>query len=395
MSETSRSPGQILAGGRLVVADTSFDGWLSITGDTISEVGRGVPSDRNDAPAHDLTGYWIVPGFVDLHVHGGGGASFGSADPAEAVRVVEFHRRHGTTTTLASLVTGPLADMCAAVTRLAGLAEAGVIAGIHVEGPFLNPVRRGAQDPNHLLGPGLGLLDRLLDAGGGHVRAITIAPELSGGIELIRHAVDRGVIAAVGHTDATYREAMEAFDRGASLATHLFNGMRPFHSREGGAVAAALNHPDVVVEIVNDGVHVSSPVVDIVARLKPGELALVTDAMTAAGAGDGIYPLGGMSVRVEHGIARLLDGSSIAGSTLTMDAALRRAVHDVGMTIEDAVAATSTTPARVLGIAERVGALAAGKRADLVVLDHDLRVVKVMRCGRWLDDSRIETSELR
>jgi N-acetylglucosamine-6-phosphate deacetylase len=378
----------ILSGGRIVAENGPFDGWLRIADADIAQLGPGEPTQPPvpDEEQIELAGRWIVPGFVDIHVHGGGGASYGSGDAADALRSLEFHRGHGTTTTLASVVTAPLDDMVRATAMLADLADDGLLAGVHLEGPFLSSSRRGAQDPAHLLEPDRAALARLLDAGRGHVRVVTFAPELPGALDLLTGILDSGAVAAVGHTDASYREAMQAFDTGARLATHLFNGMRPLHSREGGAIAAALNHPDVVVEIINDGVHIDPAVVALVARLANERLALVTDAMAAAGAGDGVYPLGRMSVRVEHGVAMLADGSSIAGSTLTMDGALRRAVHDVGLTIQDAVAAVSTTPARVLGLENRIGALAVGKVADLVVLDDDLQVVAVMHRGQWLGE---------
>jgi N-acetylglucosamine-6-phosphate deacetylase len=377
----------LIHGCRLVVNDQCLEGWLRVADGRITQVEAGAPrfDDDHDEVVLDLSGQWLVPGFVDLHVHGGNGASYGSGDLDSVQCAANFHRRHGTTTTLASVVAAPVEDMLAAVGSLAEFAADRLIAGIHIEGPFLSPQRRGAQNPMHLCAPDPGVLARLLNAGKGYVRVVTVAPELDGGVDLVRRIVDRGAVAAVGHTDATYAEARKAFHAGARLATHLFNGMRPLLSREGGAVGAALNEPDVVVEIVNDGVHVSPAIVSIVTRLTKGRLAFVTDAMAAAGVGDGIYPLGDMQVRVADGIATLVDGSSIAGSTLTMDAALRRAVLDEAMPMAEAVSAVSATPARLLGRPD-VGSLAPGNTADLVVLDQGLRVARVMVGGEWQDD---------
>lgn len=378
----------MLLHGQLVVGDTCRDGWLRVADGIITDVGgpAALVGDHADHEVFDFADCWIVPGFVDLHSHGGDRASYASARLDDIRRVAALHRRHGTTTTLASVVTGPVDDMVAAVSALADAADDEVVAGIHIEGPFLNPARRGAQNPAYLRTPDSDVLARLLRAGRGHVRVVTVAPELDGGIDLVRRIADAGAIAAVGHTDATYDQAIAAFRAGARLATHLFNGMRPMLSREGGAVAAALNQPDIVVEVVNDGVHVAPPMVSIVARLTEGRLAFVTDAMAAAGAGDGDYILGEMQVRVVGGVASLADGSSIAGSTLTMDAALRRAVHEEGLSLPQAAAAVSSVPARLLSRSD-IGLLAPGNRADVVVLDADLQVSRVMARGEWVDNS--------
>ncbi|GAA4299157.1 hypothetical protein GCM10023178_70000 [Actinomadura luteofluorescens] len=210
---------------------------------------------------------------------------------------------------------------------------------------------------------------------------ITLAPELPGALDLVREAVDAGVIAAVGHTDGTGEAARAAFDAGARVATHLFNAMRPRQHREGGPVAAALNDPRITVELINDGVHVEPAVARLVFAATP-RVALITDAMAAAGMGDGDYRLGVMDVEVRGGRAVLAGGTSIAGSTITMADAFRRAVADVGLPIERAAEAASLTPARALGLDARVGSLEPGKDADLVVLDDDLRVDWVMKWGR-------------
>jgi N-acetylglucosamine-6-phosphate deacetylase len=223
---------------------------------------------------------------------------------------------------------------------------------------------------------------RLAAAGRGTVRSVTLAPELPGALDLLRDVLDAGAVAAVGHTDATCDEAAAAVDAGATLTTHLFNGMRPVHHREPGAALAALESA-AACEVINDGVHLHPAVVRLAARTA-ARLVLVTDAMDAAGVGDGDYVLGGQAVRVSGGQARLRGSGSLAGSTLTMDAALRRAVLDVGLSVEAAAAAASTNPATVLGIENRCGAVAAGLDADLVVLDDDFRVLRVMAQGAWV-----------
>jgi len=377
----------VLHSARLVLpSGVVEDGWIAVTHERITAVGSGAAGRPPRSEGHeeiDLGGRWVVPGFVDLHVHGGGGKSLTSGDPDEALGALALHRTHGTTTTLASLLTAPIADIVRGAEVLADLADDGHIAGIHLEGPFLSHIRCGAQDPASLLAPDPAALDRMLAAGRGHVRQVTIAPELPGAIELIKRVVDAGAVAAIGHTDATYDQTLAGLEAGARLATHLFNGMRGVHHREPGPVAALLEHPETVVELVADGVHLHDAVTAMVFRhVGPERVAMITDAMAAAGARDGTYPLGPQMVHVQNGVALLEGTQAIAGSTLTLDSALRRVVS-AGVAIVDAVAALSATPARVLGLADEVGALVPGLTANLLVLDADLAVEGIMVDGDW------------
>lgn len=322
---------------------------------------------------------WILPGFVDLHVHGGGGHTFTTGDAEQARAVAGFHARYGTTTMLASLVTAPEEVLRRATEAYRPLVDQEVIAGVHLEGPYLSAARCGAQNPAHLRDPDLDELGRLLDLGG--VRMVTIAPELPGALDAIRLLRGRGALAAIGHTDATYEQTLAAIEAGASVATHLCNAMRPVHHRDPGPIVALLDSPGVVCEQVVDGVHLHDGMFVHVARVAgPDRVALVTDAMAAAGMPDGEYELGGQSVTVAAAVARLSADGAIAGSTLTMDAALRRAIHS-GCDITTAAAMAATTPARVLGLGGDRGAIAAGLRADLVLLDEELTVVAVLRAG--------------
>ncbi|MQY04105.1 N-acetylglucosamine-6-phosphate deacetylase [Actinomadura macrotermitis] len=365
----------VLGNARLVLPDGVRRGGLRVEDGLIAAL-------TDETPDIDLGGRYVVPGFVDLHVHGGAGASYQSADPAEARRAAEFHLAHGTTTTMASLVTGDPAELRAAVAVLAGLGD--VIAGIHLEGPFLAPSRCGAHDPALLRAPDPAEFGDLLARARGRLRMITVAPELPGALELIAEAAAAGVVAAVGHTDAPAAVTRSAFDAGARVATHLFNGMRPLHHREGGPVTAALTDPRVTVELINDGVHLAAETVHLAFQAAGADrVALVTDAMAAAGMGDGDYRLGVLEVQVRGGRATLAGGTSIAGSTITMADAFRRAVRDVGVPIEQAARAAALTPARVLGLAGRTGSLEEGKAADLVVLEEDLAVARVMKNGHW------------
>jgi len=313
---------------------------------------------------------------------------------------------------LASLVTAPLADLEARAAMLAGLAREGVIAGLHLEGPFLAAARCGAQDPRYMIAPDVAAFDRLLAMAAGWLRVITLAPELPGATDLITAAAEAGVIAAVGHTDATADVTAAAVDAGASHATHLFNGMRPLHHREPGPVGALLDRDEVSCEVIADGVHLHDTAIRLVARAAgPARLVLITDAMAAAGMPDGRYQLGSMRVDVAGGVARLAadagsdadagpggDAGSggdaglrvpgaIAGSTATMASVVRRAVA-AGLPVIDVAAAASTNPARVLGLAGRTGALCPGLDADLVVCDEAFGLRAVMRRGEWVTRSR-------
>lgn len=369
--------GAVVAGGRV-----HRPGWLRIEGDRITDCGAGAPPARPDV---DLGGSIVVPGFVDAHVHGGGGVSF-SDDPD---RVVALHRAHGTTATLASLVSAAPEVLLAQVRALAEATGRGLIAGIHLEGPWLSDQHCGAHDAAALRDPDPEELDALLAAGAGAIRLVTLAPERPGALDAIRRLVDAGVVVAVGHTDAGYAQTRAAIDAGATVATHLFNAMRGLHHREPGAVLALLDDPRVTVELIADGAHVHLAVLrHVMHTAGPDRVALVTDAMAAAGAGDGTFRLGDLDVDVTAGVARVRGTSTIAGSTATMDKLFAAAVEllggglDADAALLAAVQMTATTPARALGLVD-VGVLRPGARADLVVLDRDLQVVKVMAGGRW------------
>lgn len=371
----------LLTGGHVVLPDRVVHGWVHVVDGRIREVGTG--PEPEDSDRRDVDGGHVLPGFVDIHCHGGGGTSFTTTDPDEARRAAGFHLTHGSTTMLASLVTASFDTLAAQAGVLGRLAADGVLAGVHFEGPFLSAKRCGAQDPAYLRDPDPAGFDRVVAAADGHARMMTIAPELPGAVDLVRQACDAGLVAAVGHTDATYDQTRAAIDAGARVATHLFNGMRPLHHREPGPVLACLAAAEVICELINDGTHLADPIVAYTAA-SSDSVALVTDAMGAAGVTDGVYQLGTMRVRVADGVARLAEGDTIAGSTLTMDVAVRRAVVDIGLAWPVVARAASLTPARVLGLDRELGSVEPGKRADLVVLDAgDLSIRAVMRAGEW------------
>jgi N-acetylglucosamine-6-phosphate deacetylase len=334
----------------------------------------------------DAAGRWLTPGFIDIHCHGGGGAAFddgATSGGANAIATaLAAHHTHGTTRAVLSLVTASQFDL---EIRLAAIADEAdrnpLVLGAHLEGPFLDNAFRGAHDPALLRSPDPESIARLLTAGRGRVRQVTLAPELAGADAAIDTLVAAGVAVAVGHSGADYETALAAFDRGASILTHAFNGMPGIHHRAPGPVAAAIHAKGVTLEVINDGVHVHPEVVRLAFAGAPGRIALVTDAMAATGSADGAYLLGTLPVTVSGGVARLTNGGSIAGSTLTLDEALRRAVTEVGLSIVDAVAALTETPARAIGRSADLGRLAPGFAADAVLLSAELRVDGVFAAG--------------
>ena len=380
----------------LLTADTVLTGsellrpgWIEVTGDTIAAIGAGSPPHRPDRILGAVT---VVPGFVDTHVHGGGGSSF-SAGAEQTATAAALHRRHGTTTLLASLVSEAPDDLLRQVRELATQVRADLIAGIHLEGPWLSAKRCGAHDPVLLRDPEPGELRRVLDAGAGAIRMVTLAPERAGGLEAIRHVVDAGAVAAVGHTEATYSQTCAAIDAGATVGTHLFNAMRPIHHREPGPVIALLEDPRVTVEVIADGVHIDAALYRHVTRSAgPHRVSLVTDAMAAAGMSDGAYRIGPLAVDVADGVAHLAGTETIAGSTATMDRLFRFAVaHSIGHdglhrdeALALAVRQSSINPARALGLP--CPALQPGTSANLVALDTELAVSAVLYRGEWNDE---------
>ncbi|GAB2870646.1 N-acetylglucosamine-6-phosphate deacetylase [Streptomyces deserti] len=375
----------VLSGAHVVLPTGTVDnGQLVVDGTRITST-----APRN-AQVIDATGHWLVPGFVDLHNHGGGGASFTSGSVEDVLRGIHTHRLHGTTTLVASTVTGDMDFLAQRAGLLSELAEQGDIAGIHFEGPFISPCRKGAHSEELLRDPDPAEVRKLIDAARGQARMVTLATELPGGVDSVRLLAEHGVIAAVGHTDATYEQTLEAIEAGATVATHLFNAMPPLGHRAPGPIAALLEDERVTVELINDGTHLHPAALRLAFHHAGADrVAFITDAMDAAGFGDGRYMLGPLEVEVADGVARLVEGGSIAGSTLTLDRAFQRAVTVDGLPVEDAVAALSATPARLLGMDDTIGSLEPGKYADLVLLDQDFQLRGVMRRGEWVVDPQL------
>ncbi|MFT2815347.1 N-acetylglucosamine-6-phosphate deacetylase [Leifsonia sp. A12D58] len=371
------------------------DAWVAFDGDVVSAVGTGdgwrahvaapgsdgLGADAATTVVTDAAGRWLTPGFVDIHCHGAGGSAFD--DGADAIRTaLAVHHAHGTTRIVLSLVTATVDDLETRLDAIATEAEQNpLILGAHLEGPFLDDAFRGAHNPALLRAPNADSIARLIRAGRGHIRQITLAPELPGAPEAIAALTDAGIAVAVGHSSTDYETALAAFASGASILTHAFNGMRGIHHRAPGPVSAATHSDNVTLEIINDGVHVHPEVVRLAFAGAPGRIALITDAMAATGSTDGAYMLGTLAVTVTDGVARLTEGGSIAGSTLTLDEALRRAVNEVGVSITDAITALTETPARTVGRAHDLGRLAVGYAADAVLLSAALEIDEVYAAG--------------
>ncbi|MGI5138980.1 MULTISPECIES: N-acetylglucosamine-6-phosphate deacetylase [unclassified Streptomyces] len=381
---------KVLAGARVVLPTGIVDdGRVVVEGTRIVDVGAPGPEAAGSAQVTDVRGHWLVPGFVDIHNHGGGGASF-SGTAEDALAAIRTHRSHGTTTLVASTVTNDMGFLTKQAGLLSELAEQGDIAGIHFEGPFISPCRKGAHSEELLRDPDPAEVRKLINASRGHAKMVTLATELRGGIESVRLLAEHGVIAAIGHTDATYEQTVQAIDAGATVATHLFNAMPPLGHRTPGPIAALLEDERITVELIDDGTHLHPASLQLAFHhAGAGRVAFITDAMDAAGGGDGRYMLGPLEVEVADGVARLVEGGSIAGSTLTLDRAFRRAVTVDRLPVQDVVAAISVNPAKLLGVYDRTGSLEPGKDADLVLLDAEFALKGVMRRGEWVVDPQL------
>ena len=371
----------IRVGARRVVTPSAVlePGWLEVDGARISRVEAG-----QLAPAEGRIVETLIPGLIDVHVHGGGGASFADGTDEAVLAAVVHHRRRGTTSLLASLMTASAPALEVQLAHVASFVESGVLAGVHLEGPWLSPLRAGAHPPGLLRPPERTEVGRLLTLARGTVRMVTLAPELAGGLDAVRMIVDHGAVAALGHTDADYAVAAAALDAGASHGTHLGNGMRPVHHREPGVVLALLERDSVVLELINDGVHLHDAVTaGLIRTAGSRRVALISDAIPASGLPDGTYRVGDDDVEIRAGVVRQLRSGSLAGSNTCLAENLRRAVQVLGVSLADATAMATTTPARALQLPD-VGRLEAGAMADVVALDDDLRVMAVMHQGAWI-----------
>jgi N-acetylglucosamine-6-phosphate deacetylase len=357
---------------RLGVEAALVDGAL-VRGDIDIADGRIAAIGVNGRPGKGIA----APGFVDLQVNGFGGVDFFSADRSGYERAGEGLLRTGVTAYQPTFITSPEMELEAALQELPQDGDgAPHVLGAHLEGPFLAPQRLGSHPGAARRDPDVELLGRLLDSG--RVTHVTLAPELPGALELVDVLRARGVTVACGHSDATADEARAAFRRGARTVTHLFNAMRPFAAREPGLAGAALADPTVPVQVILDGIHLADDTARLVWNVAAGRVALVTDAVAAAGVGDGSYRLGGVEVNVVDGVARR--AGVLAGSTVTMIESIRNLVA-LGASLEAALSAATEVPARIVGRHD-VGRLGPGARADVVVVDDNIEIVRVVAAGR-------------
>ena len=372
---------------RLVLPKAVQEGDCLVEGGKIAALGALDPPRK--AQVLEAQGLFLSPGFVDLHVHGGGGGDLSLGDPEQAGKAVRFHTEFGTTSLVATLPPAPWDELeraCAALGEVPG------VLGVHLEGPFLSPAKSGALPERHLLAPTTEALQRFrqfLRKVGNVVRLVTLAPEVPGSADLIQEILEAGAVPALGHTDATYEQALQAVRRGAGLFTHLGNAMRGLHHREPGAVGAALES-DTHVELICDGVHLHPAFVRLVARVKGfNRICLVTDAIPAAGLPEGPYGWGERTVEL-HKDRACLPNATLAGSALTLNQAVKNFAQFTGCSMPQAVRCATLNPARLLGRACRKGSLAVGKDADLVLMDEDFAVHLVVRGGKiayWRDDA--------
>lgn len=320
----------------------------------------------------DARGLYVSPGFIDLQVNGGAGQNFEDASSEEIQRIVDFYVSHGTTGLLPTTVTAPIEKIRATIERVKQARHPAIL-GMHIEGPFISKAHKGAQNPEYILEPSVERFNDLVKGNEGFIKIVTLAPELRGADRLIPRIREIGAVPSLGHSDASYEQTLAAIGKGVGLFTHMFNAMRGFHHRDPGAVGAALVS-DVMVEVIADGVHVHPGAIKLLYRAKgAGGICLVTDAISAAGLPDGEYSLGGLPVFVRDGVARLSDGT-LAGSTLTMDRAVKNFMEFTGCSLPQAVRCATLNPARLLGIDKRKGSIDVGKDADLVIFDEDFNV---------------------
>ncbi len=347
----------------------------------VSEAGA-VPRDR----LIHLPNALVAPGFIDLHVHGAAGADLMDGTSATIEKVAKALVRFGTTSFLATTMSGPDADLERAVRGMADhshkVTGGARPIGIHLEGPFLNPLHRGTHCAASLKRADRQTLLRLVELSGKRVRRLTIAPEMDPGCELIREAAQLGIVVSLGHSDATERQARSAVDAGATQVTHTFNAMRPFHQREPGILGVALTDDRVFAEVIADGVHTRPGTLDLLLRVKGVDrIPLVTDGSSGVGMPDGTYPLGGKLVTVKDGECRDSEGH-LAGSVLTLDRAVRNLIEWLDVPLHEALIMASATPARSMRMGDTTGMISPNADADLVFLDRNLQVLQTMVAGR-------------
>ncbi|GGG20802.1 N-acetylglucosamine-6-phosphate deacetylase [Paenibacillus abyssi] len=377
----------------IVSEDRVIEGTVTVENGLITalEAGHPVTNEANaeDIPTYDGQGGYLLPGFIDMHAHGGFGSDFMDAEHNAYDTITRFHAQHGTTGMLATTMTAPQEDIeavlaCVAEYQSKQMPYAALL-GVHLEGPFISPKWPGAQNPAYIVTPQKDWIQSWNRRWPALIRQLTLAPESEGALEMIAWLKENGIIAAAGHTDADYDTVKQAAAHGLTQAVHTYNAMTPLHHRHPGTVGAVLTIDSICAELIADGHHVHPAAIQLLARAKPEhQLVLITDAMSAAGLGDGDYQLGGLEVTVSKGIARLQEGGNLAGSTLTMIGAVRYMRDNTDLSISQISRLASSNPAKRLGIWDRTGSIQAGKQADLVWTDEDLNIQQTWVKGRQI-----------
>ncbi|MCD9024867.1 N-acetylglucosamine-6-phosphate deacetylase [Cohnella silvisoli] len=368
------------------------NGSIRVKAGIITAIGNGTDSPvHSDIETIDANGSWVIPGFIDVHVHGGAGHDFMDAGTEGLAAITKFHASHGTTRMLATTLTASRDDLTAAIDRVSSFMSTSMpyaqIIGVHLEGPFVNVKWKGAQNPAYILPPQIEWLEDWVARFPGIIKIQTLAPETEGALDYIEKLALNGIVPSCGHTDATYEQIIAAADRGLRHAVHTFNAMTPLHHRQPGTVGAVLTDDRIIGEVIADGHHVHPAGIKLLTKAKgTNNVILVTDAMAAAGMPDGDYDIGGLPVHMSCGVARLKEGGSLAGSTLTMISAVQYLVREIGVTLEEASRMASANPARQLGIDDVTGTLEAGKAADFLLLDSSLELQTIWVGGRKLTD---------
>ncbi|WP_410514191.1 N-acetylglucosamine-6-phosphate deacetylase [Paenibacillus sp. BR2-3] len=392
MAEINKHQGELLFGKVMTPRGLIQQGVIAVSTDQIHYAGEAkwLPEAYSNWPSTSEREGLFIPGFVDVHVHGGAGHDFMYSDAEALDSITRFHCSQGTTTMLATTMTAPKAAIDRVLYEVNSYRSSKMpyakLAGVHLEGPFISPKWPGAQNPEHIVLSNIDWLEEWETQYPGLVRQVTLAPEREGALEAITWLRKRGITAALGHTNATYDEVITAVEAGLNQAVHAFNAMTSLHHRKPGTAGAVLGDERIRAEIIGDGIHVHPAVVSILARLKGKDnLLLITDAMSAAGLSDGEYKIGDLPVLVQKGIATLKDHpESLAGSTLTMIKGFRFLVHEVGLSLEAASRAASLTPAISLGLDRNIGSLESGKQGDILLLNSELNL-----CGVWIQGSKI------
>jgi N-acetylglucosamine-6-phosphate deacetylase len=347
------------------------DLWIEVSNGIITSVNSGT-HDKPDKIADGV----LIPGFIDIHCHGGGGHYFSGSSPDAISKAINAHTKTGTTSLVASLVTENIPDLKAQIQRLVPFYTRGEIVGIHLEGPFLSHARCGAHEPSLLIDPTVPLLQELIEVGQGSIKMVTIAPELQGAQDAIKYLASVGVFAAIGHTEGNFRDASVATDNGASIVTHFLNAMNK-EDTDGSIANFVLNDARLAVELIVDGHHLAFKKVQEIFASIGSRVLLVSDAMAAAGNGDGSYTIGALPVEVNNGVARLASNQKLAGSTLTISQAFVNLINHCGISLPKAVYATSVQPAKAFGLKDR-GSIAVGMRADLLSYNSATNSVTVI-----------------